>query len=141
MSNPYEVTPGTIGVWHGGELLFECDAKGRRCPSEGEFLRHHGTTYFVTKCVTFYSASIDGYDINVTVEPVRMFHWVFSSHRDIELATQAAKESGLSDCAYIASACRMKATIEPILRENGERADQLRQLLGIEPGPGCGVIE
>lgn len=139
---PKEITPGVVNVWHGGDLLFEIDATNRRCPSEGEFLRHHGTVYVVTRVVTFYSASLDGYDMNVAVEPVRVFQWVFNTTGEVEAAYKLAKERDMSDCAYIASACRLKSTIDPILAGDGDRADQLRKLLGIVvSGTGCGVIE
>ena len=129
MSHPKEITPGVVNVWHGGTLLFEYDAKGRRCPSEGEFLRHHGSVYVVTRVVTFYSASLDGYDINVAVEPVRVFQWVFNTQSEVEAAYKLASDRDLSDCAYIASACRLKSAIDNVLALGGEKADLLRQAL------------
>ena len=138
---PREISPGVVNVWHGGTLLFEIDATNRRCPSEGEFLRHHGSVYVVTRVVTFYSASLDGYDINVAVEPVRVFQWVFNTQSEIEAAYKLAEDRDLSDCAYIASACRLKSAIDSILLLDGEKAKKLRKLLQIEPGPGCGVVE
>ena len=127
--SPKEITPGVVNVWHGGELLFEIDATNRRCPSEGEFLRHHGSVYVVTRVVTFYSAALDGYDINVAVEPVRVFQWVFNTQSEIEAAYKLAEALALSDCAYIASACRLKSAIDSVLALGGEKADLLRQAL------------
>lgn len=116
-------------VWCKGKHLFTV-SDDKRPPFEGAYLTHEGTLYQVTHTHHFYSAAGDSHDLCAMVAPVPLFHFVFTSRKDVDAAYAEAEKSDLSDAAYIRTACRMKPIIDEILRDE-LRGPVLRELIGL----------
>lgn len=123
--------PGLFRAIHGTQIVAEFSTSDlKTIPHEGGSIKLHGSLWIIGHVSWCYSVNLDSFDVVAEVRPVQLFWMLFGDEpKALDLLKQAADTAGLSEFAYIKAACRIKQSVDVVLRDE-EKAATLKRAMG-----------